>query len=262
MKKDRAALFAERTMRMESRNKRPRFATWEDFLDTFISLFCPANEATNALVRLETTEYHQRKRDVDEYVDEFQDLIDKSGYTDPLAIAIKFRRGLNPAIRTKIAELGVNRPADNDPEKWFEMARMLDLNRISSEAFEGSYSKSYSTPATTGASRSVFSRVLGSQASQLVPSISQSRLTPNARQETPAQRSANTQRACFRCGSLDHLSPQCKAKFDVRAMTSDEKDDLLEQLLADKDAVPKEEEEVRSCEEEGEVPKDFVQGSR
>lgn len=262
MKKDRAALFAERTMRMEARNKCPRFADWQEFIDTFISLFCPANEATDALVRLETMEYHQKKRDVDEYVDEFADLIDKSGYTDPLVIVVKFRRGLNPAIRTKIAELGINRPKDDDPEKWFEMARMLDLNRISSEAFESTYNRPQGTSTATSTSRSIFPRVLGSQTSQHMPSVSQNRLTTSTRQETPSQRLTNTPRACFRCGSLDHLSPQCKQKFDVRAMTSDEKEDLLEQLLADKDVAKEEVEEVRRCEEEVEAPTDFVQCSR
>jgi hypothetical protein len=262
MKKDRAALFAQRTMRIETRTGQPRFATWKEFVETFVSLFCPANEATHALVRLETVEYHQRKRDVDEYIDEFQDLIDLSGYTDPLGIVIKFRRGLSPAIRVKIAELGINRPADNDPEKWFEMARMLDLNRISSEAFEGSYNKPHTTPIATNQSRGVFSRALAPQTSQPTSSISQSRVVPTTRQDIGAQRAPSTPRACFRCGGLDHLSPQCKLKFDVRAMTSDEKDDLLEQLLADKDVATEAVEEVRSCVEEGEVATDFVQCSR
>jgi hypothetical protein len=58
----------------------------------------------------------------------------------------------------------------------------------------------------------------------------------------------------YRCRSLHHLSPQCKIKFDVRAMMSDEREDILEQLLAVKDVVK---EEV----EESESPKDVCEGS-
>ena len=42
-------------------------------------------------------------------MDEF-DLIDMSRYTDPIAIVIKFRRGLDPLIQNKIAESSTERP--------------------------------------------------------------------------------------------------------------------------------------------------------
>jgi hypothetical protein len=42
-------------------------------------------------MRLESEQYFQGQRTVDQYVDEFSDLIDLSGYLDPLAIIIKFR---------------------------------------------------------------------------------------------------------------------------------------------------------------------------
>lgn len=258
MKKDRAATFAHRTMRMEQRNGRPRFSDWKEFLEAFVSLFCPANEATHALMRLETTDYYQKKRDVDEYIDEFQELIDLSGYTDPLVTAIKFRRGLNEAIRTKIAELGTNRPADDDPERWYEMARELDLNRIASEAFEASYNKSHTAPsmAAKTARSSVLPRALVTATPRHAPTTQQSHLT------TKTPNALSTSRACYRCGSLEHLAPQCNQRFDIRSMTADEKDDLLEQLLADKDTATEGAiEETDDCEETGESPTGFVQRS-
>jgi hypothetical protein len=39
---------------------------------------------------LESDHYFQGKRTVDAYVDEFEDLIDLSGYSDDLAIVLKF----------------------------------------------------------------------------------------------------------------------------------------------------------------------------
>jgi hypothetical protein len=58
-----------------------------------------------------------------------------SGYTDPIAIVLKFRRGLNPTMQDNIAELGTNRPWDNDHQGWYMAARQFDLNWLANEAF-------------------------------------------------------------------------------------------------------------------------------
>ena len=71
--------------------------------------FCPANEASLAIMRLESQKYYQGTRDVDSYIDEFETLVEVSGYTDPIAIVLKFRRGLNPLIQNRIAESGRRR---------------------------------------------------------------------------------------------------------------------------------------------------------
>jgi hypothetical protein len=44
-----------------------------------------------ALMRLESDCYFQGKRNAEAYIDKFKDLIDLSGYTDPIAIVLKFR---------------------------------------------------------------------------------------------------------------------------------------------------------------------------
>jgi hypothetical protein len=54
------------------------------------STFCPENEATTALMRLESDRYFQGRWNVEAYIDEFKDLVDLSGYTDPIAIVLKF----------------------------------------------------------------------------------------------------------------------------------------------------------------------------
>jgi hypothetical protein len=88
-----------------------------------------------ALMRLESDRYYQGKRNVEAYIDEFKDLVDLSGYTDPIAIVLKFRRGLNPTTQDRIAESGTDRPGDTDFNGWFKAARRLDLNRLANEAF-------------------------------------------------------------------------------------------------------------------------------
>jgi hypothetical protein len=86
-------------------------------------------------MRLESDQYYQGKRNVEAYIDEFKDLIDLSGYIDPIAIVLKFRRGLNLTTQDRIAESGTDRPSDTDFNGWFKAAQRLDLNRLANETF-------------------------------------------------------------------------------------------------------------------------------
>jgi hypothetical protein len=90
-KGERAASFAERILRQELRSGKMCFDSWREFMEEFAVTFCPENEATTALMRLKSDRYFQAKRNVEAYIDEFKDLVDLSGYTDPIAIVLKFR---------------------------------------------------------------------------------------------------------------------------------------------------------------------------
>jgi hypothetical protein len=107
------------------------FASWHDFTEEFTVTFCPENEATTALMQLESDWYYQGKRNIEAYIDEFKDLIDLSGYTDPIAIVLKFRRGLDQMTQDRIAESGTDRLGDMDFNGWFKATRRLDLMRLS-----------------------------------------------------------------------------------------------------------------------------------
>jgi hypothetical protein len=91
-------------------------------MEEFVSAFCPENEATTALMRLKSDCYFQGKQNVEAYIDEFKDLVDLSGYTDPIAIMLKFRRGLNSMTQDRIAESGTDRLGDTDFNSWFKAA--------------------------------------------------------------------------------------------------------------------------------------------
>jgi hypothetical protein len=91
----RTASFTEHILRQELRTGKMCFASWSDFTKEFVATFCPENEATMALMQLESDRYYQGKWNVEAYIDEFKDLIDLSGYTDPITIILKFHRGLN-----------------------------------------------------------------------------------------------------------------------------------------------------------------------
>jgi hypothetical protein len=118
----RAASFAECIIRQEMRTGRMCFAFWDEFREEFASTFCPENEATTALMRLESDRYFQGKRNVEAYNDGFKDLVDLSGYTDPIAIVLKFCHGLNSTTQDRIAESGMDRPMDRDFDGWFKAA--------------------------------------------------------------------------------------------------------------------------------------------
>jgi hypothetical protein len=84
------------------------FASWDEFREEFMAVFCPENEATTALMRLESDRYFQGKQNVEAYIDEFKDLVDLSGYTDAITIVLKFCRGLNSTTQDRIAESGTD----------------------------------------------------------------------------------------------------------------------------------------------------------
>jgi hypothetical protein len=65
------------------------FASWSKFTEEFTSTFCPENEATTALMRLESNHYFQGKQNVEVYINESMDLVDLSGYTNPIAIVVR-----------------------------------------------------------------------------------------------------------------------------------------------------------------------------
>jgi hypothetical protein len=84
------------------------FASWSNFMEEFMSTFCPENEATTALMQLESDHYFQGKQNIEAYIDKFKDLIDLSSYTDPIAIVLKFHQGLNSTTQDRIAESGMD----------------------------------------------------------------------------------------------------------------------------------------------------------
>jgi hypothetical protein len=130
----RAASFAERILRQELRSGKVCFTSWSDFTEEFVLAFCPENEATTVLMWLESNHYFQGKQNIEVYIDEFKDLVDLSGYIDPIMIVLKFRQGLNSMTQARIAESGTDRPSNTDFNSWFKAAQCLDLNWLANEA--------------------------------------------------------------------------------------------------------------------------------
>jgi Retrotransposon gag protein len=138
MKAGRAQRWTARIFRWEQLLENSghfKFLDWEDFRDEFCKYFTPTHADSVATNQLESTAYFQAKRSLDEYMDEFQDLIDEAGYTDPKTTVVKFRRGLNPQIQNAVATMAAGRPSDRDLSAWYSAARTVDQNMAANEAF-------------------------------------------------------------------------------------------------------------------------------
>jgi hypothetical protein len=132
MKSGCTAAFAEELILYEADSGTPCFDSWHDFRERFEEKFCPLDEATVAVNRLESTTYFQEKRKLD-YIDEFDELLRRSGYQDDKLGIVKFRRRLNPKIQDQIA-CGDDLPSDL--KGWKAAARTIDQNRQVNDAFQ------------------------------------------------------------------------------------------------------------------------------
>jgi hypothetical protein len=65
---------------------------------------------------------------VDDYIDEFSELVEEAGYSDGLSNVMKFWKGLDQDIQDRIAEMVQGRPEDDDPEGWYTATWVLDAN--------------------------------------------------------------------------------------------------------------------------------------
>jgi hypothetical protein len=230
------ATFTECVIRQEMQTGKMCFASWDEFREEITVVFWPENEATTALIRLESDRYFQGKRNVEAYIDEFKDLVNLSGYTDPITIVLKFRRGLNSTTQDRIAESGMDRPQDRDFDGWFKAAQRLDLNCLANEAFHLASrhppTHSAPTPMTYPAPLCApFSflcshpPVAATPAAMHTPSRA---LPPGIPMDVDCTQTLKPlMQTCYRCGQTGHISRDCDLQHDVRHMTLDEEDRFI-----------------------------------
>jgi len=205
------------------------FSHWSSFRDKFVEEFCPKNEAQMALARLETSAYYQNQRSVDEYVDEFKDLIDRAGYSEGLAIVTKFRCGLQRDIQDLITQLLIGCPEDNEREEWYTAAIRIAENCTTNATFHGGAKTS--TPNSWFKSASI-------PASDFRPPVQPAQTPKVVQNPIPmdndaTKRKGTTLTICYRCGEPGHIKPQCPKRFDIRHMTTEELDEWMQQKAID-----------------------------
>jgi len=183
-------------------------------------------------------------------------LVSDARYTDPQTLVVKFRRGLKSNIQNQITTMPFGRPADTDPEAWYAAAQRIDQAWLTNEAFQ-----SMLRSTTTAPMRSALPRSIPLSTFRLPQSIPPSvplRPTPPVLSggipidvDAVQKMHSLLLRGCYQCGEASHLVKDCPYCLDVRKLTVEQRKELIEDLMALKDAV--EEEEVGSILEE-----DFV----
>ena len=240
MKEGRAGRWSACEFELEAASHpcRLRFLDWEDFEDEFRKDFTPLNEEAAAVNALETTSYFQGRRMVDDYLDQFRDLIHESGYSDPKTIVVKFRRGLDRRISTALASMSTGRPADTDPEAWYHLAVRMDQNRAADEAFHASLRGPPSIPMSTRPSQPPSQKLAPSAPLSCYAHTSPSPGRPVPMDIDAASKSTSISDTCRRCGDAGHWARNCPHRFDVRHMDADELQSAVEDKLAALDVAP------------------------
>jgi Retrotransposon gag protein/Zinc knuckle len=230
MKSGRAAIFATRAFIHEAKNGVPLYLSWKDFAKAFCQQFFPLHEATDAMNQLESRQYHQGKRSIDEYIDVLEKLVEKAEYTDGRAIVMKFHRGLDPSIQSRITLMLDGRPKDDDPPAWYTAARTVALTCAANEAFQGPrVANNYSSP-STGLRRVSEPKARFAPTTSIRPAFAPAAPAPApvtssgaAPMEVDlAKRRFAQPLTCRHCGKVGHFAWECPQAYDVRYMMADE----------------------------------------
>ena len=72
---------------------------------------------------------------VEDYIDQFQELIEVSEYSDDKPTILKFRKGLDPGIQNRVALLGNLAMDFDDPKGWYKASRKVVQNKEANKAF-------------------------------------------------------------------------------------------------------------------------------
>ena len=137
-------------------------------------------------------------------------------------------------------------PADNDPDAWYRAAQRIDQARLANEAFQ---SVSHSAPSIPTKTASTQPPPLSVARLPPVPSlpVTPKPLPPAPSMGVPMDVDATRKarplppRGCYQCGDMNHLVRDCPHCMDIRQLTSEQREELIEDLLAMKDMVPIEE---------------------
>jgi len=251
----RAAKWSENFFRQEADTGIFPIQSWVDFKQQFRSQFFPVNAEADAINTLEGSSYYQGNRTVDDYLDSFLILASDARYMDPQTLVVKFHRGLKLNVQSQIATMPFGRPADTGLQAWYAAARRIDQAWLANEAFQSTLRSTTVTPTRSAPTRPTPFSVLRS------PPVAPPSVPPRPPLPPPAPSRGIPMdvdavrktrplplRGCYRCGETNYLVKDCSHHLDVWRLTAEQREELIEDLMALKDVV--EEEEVCSAPEE------------
>jgi len=254
-KDGRAAKWSENLFCQEADTGIFPIQSWVDFKQQFWSQFFLVNAEADAINALEGSSYYQGNRTVDNYLDSFLILASDAGYTDPWTLVVKFRRELKLNVQSQIATMPFGRSANTDPQAWYAAARRIDQAQLANEAFQSMLRSTTVTPTRSAPTQPTPFSVLRS------PPVAPPSVLPRPPPPPPAPSGGIPMdvdavwkmrllplRGCYRCGETNHLVKDCPHRLDIWRLTAEQREELIEDLMALKDAV--EEEEVCSAPEE------------
>jgi len=112
MKSRRAGRWVTCKFEHEVKSRHLLFIDWVDFEEEFRKDSMPLDSEAAAMNVLETAAYFQGRQSVNDYLDQFKDLIEDSSYANPKTIVVKFRRGLDRRISMALTGMTYGRPSD------------------------------------------------------------------------------------------------------------------------------------------------------
>ena len=230
---------------------------WDEFWKEFRKDFCPAHSDVAAINKLESTMYYQKSWSVDDYLDEFVELVAEAGYMDPKTTVVKFWKGLDPQIQNTTVTMAYGCPSDTSPKDWYNTAKNVGQNHAENEAFKMAYQAPVS--ASTSPMLTPLHPIQQSFFKLPLPAHIHPTLGNPGPMDIDASWEKNiTPLTCYRCHKSGHKALDFPKRFNIRLLTVEE---LEMELMNRKDALPK---EILLTGMEHEIPEeeDFVQDDK